>query len=209
MVRPTVEDVMSHRLVSVLEHTTFKEIVRLLVDNHADLLPVVDDARRVLGVVTNTDLLARYGARFRARSHHKDGLTAAELMTTPAIVTTPQADLEDAARLAVHERMHVLPVVDRFGLLLGTVTLTQLASMFLRADDEIARDVRHEIEQRPSSAGTAAVAVADGVVTLTGRVRDAASARRLFEAARRLPGVVEVRDELDHELDDPLLPTRR
>lgn len=209
MSRPTVEEVMSRQLVAVLEHTTFKEVVRLLVGDHVDLLPVVDAARRVVGVVTTSDLLARFGARFHARSHHKHGVTAAELMTAPAIVTTPHADLEDAARLAVHERVHAMPVVDRFGVLLGTVTLTQLASMFLRADEDIACDVRHEIALRPSAAGSASVSVTDGVVTLSGSVSDGASARRLLDAARRLPGVVDVRDDLDHNLDDPLLPARR
>lgn len=209
MSRPTVADVMSRQLVFVLKQTTFKEIVRLLADNHVDLLPVVDDDRRVVGVVTTADLLARLGARFRSRSHHKHGTTALELMSSPAITTTPLADLEDAARLAVHERVQAMPVVDPYGVLLGSVTLTDLATMFLRADDEIERDVTHEIALRPSAAGDAMVRVNDGVVTLSGTVPDAASARRLLDAAGRLPGVVDVRDALDYELDDPLLPARR
>ena len=209
MSRRTVADVMGHQLAFVLEQTTFKEIVRLLAGNHVELLPVVDQNRRVVGVVTTADLLARLGARFRSRSHHKHGTTAGELMTAPAITTTPGADLEDAARLAVHERVQAMPVVDAYGVLLGNVTLGQLATMFLRADDEIERDVAHEIALRPSAAGSATARVADGVVTLFGRVPDAASARRLVDAAGRLPGVIDVCNDLDYEPDDALLPARR
>lgn len=197
MFRPTVWDVMSHQLVSVLRHTSYKEIVRLLAGNHVDLLPVVDADRRVVGVVTTSDLLARFGARMSSRTHHKDGITAAELMTAPAVTTTSHADLEDVARLAVHERLAALPVVDKFGTLLGVVTLTDIASLFLRADADIARDVRHEIALRPTAADSVGVDVREGIVTLTGSVPTATDARRLVEAARRVEAVVAVRNDLE------------
>lgn len=202
MARPTVADAMSHRLVCVLEHTTFKEIVRVLADNHVDLLPVVDAERRVVGVVTSSDLLARFGARMVSRTHHKHGTTAAELMTAPPVTTTPHADLEDAARLAVHERVSALPVVDKFGMLLGVLTLTDIATLFLRADDDIAGEVRREIGSRPSSVEAIGVEVHDGVVTLTGWVATAADGRRLVEAVRRVEGVVAVHNDLDWERGD-------
>lgn len=204
MTRPTVSQVMSHQLVSVLEQTTFKQIVRVLASNHLDLLPVVDAERRVLGVVTTSDLLARFGARMASRTHHKHGTTAAELMTAPAITTRPHADLEDAARLAVHERVPALPVVDQFGALLGVLSVTDIATIFLRADADIARDVRHEIDVRPSSAASVGVEVTDGVVTLTGSVPTATDGRRLVEAARRVLAVVAVNNELACEHGDVL-----
>lgn len=196
MIRPTVRDVMSHQLVSVLEHTSFKEIVRLLAGNHVDLLPVVDSDRRVLGVVTTSDLLARFGARMASRTHHKDGVTAAQLMTKPAVTTRPQADLEDVARLAVHERLAALPVVDELGTLVGVVTMTDIATLFLRADEDIAREVRLELATRPGLRESVGAEVADGVVTLTGSVPTATDARRLAEAVRRVEAVVAVRNEL-------------
>lgn len=202
MTRPTVAHAMSHRLVSVLEHTTFKEIVRVLADNHVDLLPVVDSERRVLGVVTTSDLLARFGARMASRTHHKHGTTAAELMSAPPVTTTPNADLEDAARLAVHERVPALPVVDKFGVLLGILTLTDIATLYLRSDDDIAAEVRLEVGLRPSSAESVAVQVSEGVVTLCGPVPTAADGRRLVEAARRVEGVVAVRNDLECERGD-------
>ena len=200
MTRTTVEDVMTHRLISVLEDTTFKDIVRLLADNDVELVPVVDLERRVVGVVTASDLLARFGARMLSRTHHKRGTTAAGLMTAPAVTTTPHADLEDAARLAVHERVSALPVVDQFGMLLGVLTLTDIATIFLRADADIARDVRHEIGLRPSSAEAVAVDVQDGVVTVTGWVPTAADSRRLVEAVRRVWGVVAVESDLEYDV---------
>jgi CBS domain-containing protein len=202
MARRIVEDVMTHQPVSVLEGTSFKEIVRLLAGNHIDLLPVVDRDRRVVGVVTTSDLLARFGARMTSRTHHKHGSTAKELMTTPVVTTTPHADLEDAARLAVHERVPALPVVNQFGTLLGILTLTDIATLFLRADVDIARDVSHELSLRPASADSVSVAVREGVVTLTGTVPTSADARRLLEVARRVPAVVAVQDELECEHTD-------
>lgn len=202
MTRPTVEDVMSHRLVSVLERTTFKEIVRVFASNHVDLLPVVDTDRRVLGVVTTSDLLARFGARMASRTHHKHGITAGELMSAPAVTTSPHADLEDAARLAVHERVPALPVVDKFGMLLGVLTLTDIATLFLRADEDIAREVSHELSPRRSAADCVTVDVQDGVVTLSGWVPAAVDGRRLAEAVRRVRAVVAVQNQLECEHGD-------
>lgn len=199
MIRPTVEDVMSHQLISVLPHTTLKEIVRVLAGNHVDLVPVVDADRRVLGVVSAADILARFGARMVSRTHRKHGTTAAELMTAPAVTTTLHADLEDVARLAVHERVLALPVVDNFGTLLGVVNLTDIATIFLRADADIAREVRHEIGLRPSSAESVAVEVLDGVVRLTGSVPTATDERRIVETARRVPAVIAVRSDVQCE----------
>lgn len=206
MARATVEDVMNHRVVSVLEHTSFKEIVRLLAGNEIDLLPVVDGDRRVLGVVTTSDLLARFGARMVSRTHGKHGTTAAELMTAPAVTTTPHTDLEDAARLAVHERVAALPVVNQDGTLVGVLGIRDIARLFLRPDDDIARDVDHELRLWRASSGSVGVAVHEGVVTLTGRVPTPADGRRLAEAIRRLSGVVAVRVEFGHELAGARLP---
>jgi CBS domain-containing protein len=195
----TVQDVMTQRVVSVAPHTSFKEIVRVLASNHVDFLPVVDSDFRVVGVVTSSDLLARFGARMASRTHHKHGTTAAELMSAPAVTTFPHADLEDAARLAVHERVTALPVVSHFGVLLGILTLTDIATVFLRSDADIARDVRDELRLRPNIADAVAVDIEQGVVTLVGTVPTAADGHRIVEAVRRVQAVVDVRAEFEYE----------
>ena len=90
-----VGDVMTEEVVTAHEGAVFKEIVAALARNKIRAVPVIDDNRKVIGVVSASDLLHRVvagpGTRPRTsrapQSAHAD--TAAELMTTPAVTTRP------------------------------------------------------------------------------------------------------------------------
>ncbi len=83
----TVKDVMTTEVVAVTRETTFKEMAAVLRRYRVSALPVVDDAGRVLGVVSEADLLAKEALSdpgpVAELVHHKDlrkaeGLTADE-----------------------------------------------------------------------------------------------------------------------------------
>lgn len=215
----TVADVMRHDVVTAYEDALFKEIARALDRNGIDAVPVIDERRRVVGVVTASDLLARL-ARVRPvpRGHRlaahgearskRHAYTAHELMTAPAITVTPGTLIVAAARLAARSRVRNLPVVDPDGVLLGMVARGDLIRLFLRPDDELHAEVVRDAvcaathpERRQVQ-----VRVAEGVVTLSGEAHTALTARRLVHDALQVPGVVDVRDELDYDVDDAILP---
>jgi CBS domain-containing protein len=215
----TVSDVMSAAVVSAYLAAPFKEIAGALDRNGINSVPVIDECHRVLGVVTASDLLARVGHvrpvprghRFtnRSETYRKEhATTAKDLMTSPAITASPSTSIAEAARMLARYRVRGLPVVDRAGVLVGMVSRGDLIKLFLRSDEEIANDVLRDVvrdEAVPKHSGVR-VTVEEGVVTLAGRVDTAITARGLAYEAARVPGVVDVLDAIEFEVNDIYLP---
>ncbi|MFE6177742.1 CBS domain-containing protein [Streptomyces sp. NPDC056464] len=212
-----VGDVMTRTVAAVAGHAAFKEIVRLMRDRKVSALPVLDGEGRVVGVVSEADLLPkeefrdsdpdRYTQlRRRCDLAKAGGLTAEDLMTSPALTTRPDVTLARAARAMAHARVKRLPVVDDRGALAGIVSRADLLKVFLRGDDEIAEEVRREVvtELFPRPDSAIRVQVHDGVVTLAGRVRD----RSLIPVAARLARAVEGVVDVDFALDGHRSPGR-
>ena len=196
MSEPTVQDVMRRWTVSVLERTPVKEIVRVLTSNHVSAVPVVDADRRVVGIVSASDLLplvmSRRWHRFTAERPETD---ARAFMMTPAHSVPAEMRVGEAARLASSTGAHVLPVVDETGVLIGVASRGDLVSALLRADSDIRRDIENAVARRGASG--VRVAVEQGVVSLTGRAESGAQAAHVQEAASRTPGVIAIASNLD------------
>ncbi len=209
-----VRDVMTASVVSVDRITPYKEIVTLLAEHKVSAVPVLTMGRHVAGVVSEADLLTlqedrapggQPGAGGRLRWHvggkkHR-GLKAAELMTSPAITIHPDATLPAAARLMNSHHLKRLPVVDPDGTLIGIVSRRDLLSIFLRPDEDIAREVREVLTQiLLTDPASVTVRVHNGVVTLAGQP-GSADQRDLIPVAVRLTwdidGVVAVVNKLD------------
>jgi CBS domain-containing protein len=178
-----VRDVMTTGVVTVDQITPYKEIAGLLAAHRIGAVPVLTMGRHVAGIVSEGDLIkvqdkrerqARRGAAHRlpgwgaARRRHW-GRTAAELMTSPVVTIHPDATLPATARLMNSHHLKHLPVVGADGTLVGIVSRSDLLSVFLRRDEDIAREVRGMLSRilLADPAGVA-VRVHEGVVTLTG-----------------------------------------
>jgi CBS domain-containing protein len=205
----TVKDVMTTEVVVVRRETTFKEMAAVLRRYRVSALPVVDDAGRVLGVVSEADLLAKEALSdpgpVAELVHHKDlrkaeGLTAGELMTSPPVTATPDDPVEQAARMMHFMRVKRLPVVNSGGQLVGIVSRSDVLAVFDRPDEDIRKDIadtmlRHEFLIDPR---LFQVTVESGVVTMEGSPETAALGHALVRKARHVPGVVAVRDRLTY-----------
>ncbi|MET8720305.1 CBS domain-containing protein [Streptomyces misionensis] len=132
--RPTVREVMDVPAAHVPADLPYRDIARVLADEQAGALPVVDAEDRVVGVVSESDLLAKVAfeasghrpgpiGRLRERRLHgkAHGETAADLMTSPAITVQPGATVAEAAWLAALSRLKRMPVTDHSGRLVGVV----------------------------------------------------------------------------------------
>lgn len=214
----TVADVMTRGVVSAYPGAPAKAIAWALQRNRIGAVPVIDADRRVVGVVSASDLLAKVaeGVRPASRGHRlsarsdarrkRDGTTATDLMTSPAVTTTPTATIAEAALTAARARVRSLPVVSSTtGELVGMVTRDDLIKLFLRADDDIRDEVRRAVVKLDRNADhpSVTVSVADGVVTLGGRVPTPRQAERIGADATGVPGVVAVRNELESTLENP------
>jgi CBS domain-containing protein len=208
--RTRVRDVMTTSVVTVDRITPYKEIATLLSGHRISGVPVLSMGRKVTGIVSEADLLAARTGRITATGHRvlpwlsgrkrHQGLTAAQLMTSPPITIYPDASVAAAARLMNAHRIRRLPVVDPEGKLMGIVSRRDLLSIFLRPDEQIAREVRDILaELLPDAAAGMTVTVHNGLVTLTGHPA-AAGERDLLPLAVRLAwdveGVVDVIDRV-------------
>ncbi|MER5347584.1 CBS domain-containing protein [Streptomyces mirabilis] len=204
-----VSDVMTHTVAAVGRKANFKEIVRLMEQWKVSALPVLEGEGRVIGVVSEADLLPkeefrdsdpdRYTQLRRLSDLAKAGaVTAEDLMTAPAFTVRANATLAQAARTMARAKVKRLPVVDDRGLLEGVVSRGDLLKVFLRDDEDIAEEVRREVVsylfRAPSS--PVRVQVHDGVVTLAGRVRDTSLVPVAARLVRAVEGVVDVEFEL-------------
>jgi CBS-domain-containing membrane protein len=121
-------------------------------------------------------------------------LTAAELMTSPAVTVRADATLAQAARQLALHHVKRLPVVDEWGMLAGIVSRADLLTVFLRPDEDIAEEVRREVVAYlfGEDATGVVVHVEDGVVKLTGRLADITLVPVAARLARAVEGVVDV-----------------
>lgn len=207
----TVKDVMTDTVVAVREDAGFKEMVAVMRSRRISAFPVIDASGRVLGVVSEADLLLKettpaqpQGAirpAWRLRDRAKAvGVTAAEVMTQPAVTICEDAPVAEAARLMQSRKVKRLPVVDANDRLRGIITRTDVLSVFERPDHEIWDEVIKDVIAGEFGLDPAlfVVKVRSGVVTITGPVDRRADALSLLAAIRHLEGVIGVRDRLSY-----------
>jgi len=209
--KTTVEDVMTTQVVAVRSGASFKEMAARLRLSRVSAFPVLDDGGRVIGVVSEADMLVKevlnadhtgaLTAMLHRREQEKaDGLIASDLMTHPAVTVTPQDSVEHAARLMYTLQVKRLPVIDSGGQLVGIISRTDVLAIFDRPDEEIKDEITGhvipvELLEDPHQF---AVSVQAGVVTLEGSPETASLGRALVRKVRHVQGVVAVRDRLSY-----------
>jgi CBS domain-containing protein len=216
------QDVMTTKVVSVAPHTPVAEIAKLLLERQISAVPVVGDDRRLLGIVSEGDLIHELGQDGAPRSWWLDllaspqarataylkshGRLARDVMTRSVIAVPPDAPLPQIARLLEARRIKRVPVVHD-GQLVGIVSRADLLRAFAlqpaaeaaaRADD---RELRERLTVEFEDAGLVwhpyvNIVVNDGVVHLWGIVRIDSEVDALRVAAERIPGVVRVESHL-------------
>ena len=212
-----VKDVMTTRVVAVGKDATFKDIVALLTEHRVSAFPVLDEDEKVIGVVSEADLLSKEalvaamgalaaqlgrvnGSPYRDEFAKAAAVTAVDLMTKPPIVVTPDEPVTSAVRLMYHGRVKRLPVVGVKGELVGIVSRVDVLSVYSRPDEEIRQEIEKNVilSEFPADPGRFDVTVADGIVTLEGHPETGAKGRDIVAEAWHVEGVVSVRDRLTY-----------
>jgi CBS domain-containing protein len=126
-----------------------------------------------------------------------EALTAARLMTSPAITIHPDAPLGAAARLMNAHHITRLPVVSPSGELIGVVSRRDLLTSYLRPDADIAAEIVGALAHVTAIRGPRiSVSVTDGEVELTGTVPRASVLGTAVKVASDVDGVVSVTSRL-------------
>ena len=223
MNRTFVAQVMTTPVVTATEAMPFRDVAALLYARDIGAMPVVAPTGQLLGVVSRPDLIPKvaglaaatgpcpgFGSRRRERRRAM-ARTAGELMTTPAVTVTPQATVEQAARLMHRHRVGRLPVTFPLtGRLAGIVTRSDLLRVYRRPGEEIRAEIEAEVLHRVRGADPRrlAVSVRDGVVSVSGRVESRSAVARLVTAVLTVEDVVGVGERVGFDIDDryPLVP---
>ncbi|MGW7529197.1 CBS domain-containing protein [Streptomyces sp. NPDC054783] len=200
-----VSDVMTRAAVAVGRKAPFKEIVERMEQWQVSALPVLEGDGRVVGVVSEADLLPkeefrdsdpdRFTQLHRLPDLAKAGAVCAEeVMSTPAVTVHADAALAEAARIMALRHVKRLPVVNAEGVLEGVVSRGDLLKVFLRPDNDLADEIRRDVVDPlfPAPVEPVHVVVTEGVATLTGRVQDPARIQLAARMTRGVEGVVGV-----------------
>jgi CBS domain-containing protein len=214
-----VKDAMTAKVIWMERDTPFAAIAAALREYRVSAFPVLDEAGTVIGVVSESDLLAKLalgggedgtpgmigGILHQHQVEKARAVTAGELMTSPAATISPDDTLEEAARLMYVRRVKRLPVVDAGSHLTGIVSRADVLAFYDRPDVEMGEEIRNDIAvcESPADAAMLDVSVSDGVVTLTGRPRTCTQGHDIVRRARHVRGVVAVRDRLDYPPPGP------
>jgi CBS domain-containing protein len=174
-------DVMSSPVVTVPPDAPLKEVAATLVEHGINAVPVVDAAARLIGIVSEADLLSLETGLGPTRGEVAPQ-SAREVMRQSVYTLTGDTDATAAARLMLRHRLKSVPVVAG----------ERVVGMVARRDDEIRADLERRLKEELEALQRLALSVADGVVTIDATAGP--PARQLLEGlAREIPGVVEVR----------------
>jgi CBS-domain-containing membrane protein len=151
-----VKDIMTEDVLTVQTDTPVTAVAHLFREKAISGVPVMDEAGKLVGIVTEVDLIARHARphfpayiqfldsiiylegpkRYRESMRRILAATASELMTTPVQTADPDMDVQDLAAMMVDEHVNPVPVVDGEGRLVGIVSHTDLLGMIERAQEQ-------------------------------------------------------------------------
>jgi CBS-domain-containing membrane protein len=206
----TVQEIMTTRVIWVKKDATFREMAVALHEHRVSAFPVVDDDHKVIGVVSEADMLTKEALDdepgvLAGILHRKDqakarGVTAGDLMTATVVAVRPDDTVEHAARLMYDRRVKRLPVTDADGRLVGIISRADVLSVFDRTDEAIRKEITDDVllGEFLTDPLIFSVTVKDGVVTLSGHPETSETGHEIVRRIRHLQGVVAVRDRLDY-----------
>lgn len=191
-----VRELMSSSAVTVSPSLRLKAALQLLAEHDITSLPVVSPSGRILGVVSEADLIRDLVApdrRAQVIPTDKEplrGSVVEDVMTAHAVTVTPNTDLETAVDLMTSTSVKSLPVVDERGVVRGVLSRRDVVQVYARADHALERDVQAML----ASGGLDdwLCEVEDGVVEVTGSA-DPRTTNLARALAGAVPGIIAVR----------------
>ncbi len=211
-----VGDVMSSEIMTITADSSLKEAATVMVRSGVSGLPVIDDERKVIGIVTEADFVTAEANRSWGRQRRRllagflgdakphDAKTVADVMTASPHTIDSGSSVTEAARKMTDLHVKRLPVVLPDGTLAGIISRADVMGVFARPDEALAGDIVNNVAigvlDLPE--GEVEVIVTDGVATISGQVPSRSEARILEEMANRVEGIVSVNSSVTWTHDD-------
>ena len=223
-------DVMVSPVITVRETETVRDLAKLLVSHRISSAPVVDDAGKLVGIVTEGDLLRRFevgterpyswwvsfflGEHAIAVDYVKSHATMTrDIMTREVETASPDSPLIEIADIFEEKHIKRVPIVSKGGDLVGLVSRSNIIQAIASAkpklevsltDAQIRAKLLDELKhQRWTHVHRLNVTVTNGIVDLWGFVESDTERQGVRIAAEAIPGVTAVNDHLVRE--DPFV----
>lgn len=200
-------DIMTTPVTVVRPETPIKEAAAVLAEKGFTALPVVDAEDRLIGIVTEADLVRdRVPRDPRALCHPNEAMptvattTVGEVMTTPVTAMGPGTDVAVLAKALLDDGHRSMPIVDG-SRVIGIVTRRDIVRVIARDDHTIAEDVRHHLEIYGGDRRWQ-VEVHDGMVAIGDQFDDETDRHVATVLAEAVPGVVRATAFATREDDD-------
>jgi len=135
------QDIMTKNPTLCIANTKLDEVARMMVESDCGEIPVVRSKEKaeLLGVVTDRDICCRAVAPGKNPSQ----TSASDIMSSPAVTVSPDADISQCCKLFEEREIRRLPVVDQRGHCVGIISLSDVAE---KAPEQYARELlRHSV----------------------------------------------------------------
>ncbi|MEN8041155.1 MAG: CBS domain-containing protein, partial [Actinomycetota bacterium] len=207
---------MSDEIKTIGPDAPLKEAAMVMVRSGVSGLPVVDDKRKVVGIVTEADFVTaeanrswgrqrrRLLANFLGDANPVNAKFVSDVMTKDPHTIDSGSSVTEAARMMTDLRVKRLPVVLPDGTLCGIISRADVMGVFARPDEDLADEIVNGVAVDVLQLDPAhlRVSVAEGVATISGDVPSRTDARLLEQLAIRVEGVVAVESEVDWMHED-------
>ena len=211
-----VGDVMSQEVMTITADAPLKEAAMIMVKSGVSGLPVVEDDRKVVGIITEADFVTAEANRSWGRQRRRllanflgdptpqNAKTVADVMTLNPHTIDSASSVTEAARKMTDLRVKRLPVVLPDGTLCGIIARADVMGVFTRPDEALADEIASgvAVDILGLSPEDVSVEVDDGVAQISGHVPSRSEARILEELASRVEGVVAVESSVTWTHDD-------
>jgi CBS domain-containing protein len=178
-------DIMTKSVVSVLPTATVTQAAGTMTLRGFTALPVVNNTGELIGIVTEADVIRN---RFPDNSAEPAGETVDDVMTSPVVGVSHDADVSIIARAMLTTQRRCMPIVDGSALV-GVVTRGDIVRALARTDAEIAADIRRHLRVL-GDLSRWTVQVSNGEAVITDRFHDASDRAVVQVLAETVPGVV-------------------
>ena len=141
----TAGEIMTRGIKAVTKQSTLQNVAQVMKDENCGIVPVVDESHKLLGVVTDRDIVIRALASDRGTAAD---LTVGEVMTDDVEAVTPEEEVREVIELMGQKQIRRVPVVDRDDRLVGIIAMADIAN---RADfDEDLQEALERISSKRS-----------------------------------------------------------
>ena len=211
-----VGDVMTTEVITIGPEAPLKEAATIMVRSGISGVPVVDDTRKVIGIITEADFVTAEANRSWGRQRRRllasffgevetpQARSVEDAMTQDPHAIDRNSSVTEAARKMTELGVKRLPVVTPDGTLEGIISRADVMGAFARSDEALRNEVYEDVALGILQLHDAnvEVAVVDGAVSLSGAVPTRSEARLLEELANRVEGVVSVTSDVTWTTDD-------